>query len=344
MVAKANPSHARDSLYKESYLQATVVARAKNYNSSSCVTLSPRVLETIKQTRKEWETLCGAGGTSKSDFPPLPTPAPVTKTKISRQNKTEDVSNVTNTSGGGATFSTKEQAQTVRKRQEDASRKNIIAAKLQKMKDAFRPAPKKKAFRPAPKKKGFEKQEKSVSWRSPISQLVLPSSEPTTTSQNSSGTWQNTVGCSDPETSAGESYERDGNFVDYKIIYRTTILKIFSMASKRFPDDAAKVTTLLLQNLGAPRLVTLLQDQAALVHKMFNAFQIVKANKSIGRDLTAQVLAACPEFLQKQLLGECLYPLVHQRIPRSAGKITGSIKLSKRFLVDIVILLKDVDF
>merc|ERR1719263_988500 len=41
--------------------------------------------------------------------------------------------------------------------------------------------------------------------------------------------------------------------------------------------------------------------------------------------LTIKALAAAPEGQQKQMIGERLYPLIHQRQPARAGKITGML-------------------
>mmetsp|Transcript_90962 Transcript_90962/g.253286 ORF Transcript_90962/g.253286 Transcript_90962/m.253286 type:complete len:165 (-) Transcript_90962:198-692(-) len=44
---------------------------------------------------------------------------------------------------------------------------------------------------------------------------------------------------------------------------------------------------------------------------------------SSGGPLTAAALAAAPPGVQKQMLGEKLYPMIHKYQPELAGKITG---------------------
>jgi len=43
------------------------------------------------------------------------------------------------------------------------------------------------------------------------------------------------------------------------------------------------------------------------------------------QDITASSLAAAPPETQKQLLGERLFPLIHNVEPQLAGKITGML-------------------
>merc|ERR1719224_116036 len=47
------------------------------------------------------------------------------------------------------------------------------------------------------------------------------------------------------------------------------------------------------------------------------------ANPEAGAPLTASALAAAPPGMQKQMLGEKLFPMVAKQQPELAGKITG---------------------
>ncbi|KAF7731463.1 Protein phosphatase PP2A regulatory subunit B [Apophysomyces ossiformis] len=60
-----------------------------------------------------------------------------------------------------------------------------------------------------------------------------------------------------------------------------------------------------------------------------------------ARTLTAASLAAAPPELQKQMLGEHLYPLIHQQEPEHAGKITGM--LLEMDNAELLHLLEDKD-
>lgn len=52
---------------------------------------------------------------------------------------------------------------------------------------------------------------------------------------------------------------------------------------------------------------------------------VVPAGQQEQEPLTIKVLAAAPENQQKQMIGERLFPLIHEREPVKAGKITGML-------------------
>lgn len=56
-------------------------------------------------------------------------------------------------------------------------------------------------------------------------------------------------------------------------------------------------------------------------------FLCFQAAPATNESLTAAALAAAPPEKQKNMIGERLYPLIHEGQPQLAGKITGTSPL-----------------
>jgi polyadenylate-binding protein len=66
-------------------------------------------------------------------------------------------------------------------------------------------------------------------------------------------------------------------------------------------------------------------DQQAAQRQQEATSAVVPATTDQAPSLTIKQLAAAPEGQQKQMIGERLYPLIHEQQPNRAGKITGML-------------------
>ncbi|XP_036358973.1 uncharacterized protein LOC115212275 isoform X2 [Octopus sinensis] len=111
---------------------------------------------------------------------------------------------------------------------------------------------------------------------------------------------------------------------------------LFSLIYNMYPDKAGKITGMLLE-LDKAELLPLIDSHELLQAKVEEVVIVLQAHeamkdattdiKTIHRQepLSSSMIGAIAPQVQKQVLGETLFPLVHGIYPDKAGKITGML-------------------
>ena len=98
--------------------------------------------------------------------------------------------------------------------------------------------------------------------------------------------------------------------------------RLFPLIQATYPEQAGKITGMMLE-LDNTELLYLMGSREALAAKIQEAVSVLRAHSATAPQHS--VLALAPPRVQKQMLGESLFPLIQATHPEQAGKITGML-------------------